>query len=536
MNQPQYTQGSIVYHIVYMSILSAIGLLSIFLVDLVDLYFLSLLGEEELASAVGFSGTILFFTIAISIGLMIAMGALVSRSVGAKQIEAARDYTVNILVICILLGSFIGLIVWIFIPDLLSLMGAKGRTLELSTDYLRIIVPSLPILCIGMSASGALRAVGDAKHAMYVTLLAGLINAVLDPIFIFTFGLGIKGAAWASVLARVGMMVYALYLINNKHQLLTKFNLESFKKDLAEIFQISIPAILTNIATPIGNVYIMYSLAKFGDSAVAGFSIIGRVIPVAFCLIFALSSAVGPIIGQNHGALQYQRVRDTLSYSFLLTIVYTIIISIILYFLKDWLVLLFNSKGEAARLIRLFCIWVSILTVFRGFLFVANASFNNLGKAKYSTVMNFGKATLGTIPFVYYGAIHYGAFGVMLFEALGAVLFGIISTLLAYNVVKKLEINHGTTDLDEDLVPAHISETQHLGSSSSSLARAVECSTYEQGFWKRQVTNIKKDDKKAALRSHLKTLLRLIVLFQYKGDFHINTILGDFSIINQYLL
>jgi putative MATE family efflux protein len=462
----------------------------------VDLYFLSLLGEVELASAVGFSGTILFFTIAISIGLMIAMGALVSRSIGAQQFEAAKKYTVNILVICILFGSFVGLIVWIFIPELLSLMGAKGRTLELSTDYLRIIIPSLPILCIGMAASGALRAVGDAKHAMYVTLFAGLINAVLDPIFIFTLGLGIKGAAWASVLARVGMMVYAMYLINRKHQLLTKFNFDSFKKDLSEIFQILIPAILTNIATPIGNVYIMYNLAKFGDSAVAGFSIIGRILPVAFCLIFALSSAVGPIIGQNHGALQYQRVKDTLTYSFLLTIVYTIVISLILYIVKDWLVLLFNSQGEAANLIRLFCIWVSILTAFRGFLFVANASFNNLGKAKYSTVMNFGKATLGTIPFVYYGSIHYGAFGIMLFEALGAVLFGIISTILAYHVVKKLEANQGTIVLEPDNMSAHISETQHLGASSSSLARAVECSTYEQGFWKRQVTNIKKMIKK----------------------------------------
>ena len=82
---------------------------------------------------------------------------------------------------------------------------------------------------------------------------------------------------------------------------------------------------------------------------------------------------------------------------------------------------------------------MAILTAFRGFLFVANASFNNLGKAKYSTVMNFGKATLGTIPFVYYGATHYGAFGIMLFEALGAVLFGLISTVLAYNVVSKFE-------------------------------------------------------------------------------------------------
>lgn len=495
MAQAQYTQGSIVKHIIHMSILSAIGLLSIFLVDLVDLYFLSLLGEEELASAVGFAGTILFFTIAISIGLMIAMGALVSRSVGEENIGAACQYTVNILVICLALGSAVGFLVWIFIPDLLTMMGAKDRTLELATDYLRIIVPSLPVLCIGMSASGALRAVGDAKNAMYVTLFAGFINATLDPLFIFTFGWGIKGAAWASVAARVGMMVLAMHWVRNKHNLICRFQYDKFKQSLREIFQISVPAILTNIATPIGNVYIMYSLAKFGDSAVAGFSIVGRIMPVAFCLIFALSSAVGPIIGQNHGAGNYQRVRATLTHSFLLTVYYTIVVSILLFLLKDSLVVMFSAQGEAASLIRDFCIWVAILTAFRGFLFVANASFNNLDKAKYSTVMNFGKATLGTIPFVYYGAQNYGAFGIMLFEAFGAVMFGIISTVLAYRVVKKLENN--SLQPEPDLVSMQLSEAQQLGGTSSPLARAVKCTTYEQGFWKRQVGHLRKLVKKS---------------------------------------
>jgi len=463
--QAHYTEGSIYKHIITMSVMSAIGLLSIFVVDLVDLYFLSLLGEIEMASAIGFAGTILFFTIAISIGFMISMGALVSRSIGSKNTAAAKQFTVNILVLCFIVGSLIGFVVWFYTPELLTTMGAKGRTLELSTAYLSIIVPSLPILCIGMAATGALRSVGDAKQGMFVTLLAGILNAIFDPIFIFVLDMGIQGAAWASVLARIGMMFYAMYFVVSKHKLICSFNLNKFFSDLHEISKIAVPSILTNIATPIGNAYIMFTLANFGDSAVAGFSIVGRILPVAFCLVFAISGAVGPIIGQNHGALLYDRVRQTIAKSFVVIALYSLVISLLLFVIKDSIVRVFNAEGEAAYLIIMFCIWVAILTLFRGFLFVANASFNNLGKAQYSTVMNFGKATLGTVPFVYYGAQYYGAFGVMLFEAFGAVVFGLISSALAFSLVNRLEKRHHTKK--DEGVFSHISETQHLGATSS---------------------------------------------------------------------
>lgn len=439
--QAQFTQGSIYKHILIMASMSAIGLLSIFIVDLVDLYFLSLLGEIEMASAIGFSGIILFFTVAISIGLMIAMGALVAKSIGAKDVTAAKQYTTNVLVICIIVGIIVGFFAWLFCADILEAMGAKGRSLELSTTYLSILLPSLPILCVGMGAAGALRAVGDAKHGMLTTLVAGIVNAILDPIFIFVFDMGIAGAAWASVLARVAMMIYALYFVVKKHDLMAKFNYSQFKMDLVAIGNVAVPAVLTNIATPIGNAYIMFVLADFGDSAVAGFAIIGRLLPVAFCLVFSISGAVGPIIGQNHGAKFYHRVKQTISKSYIIITLYGIVVSFALFLLKDAIVNLFNVDEEAGILITQFCIWVAILTIFRGFLFVANASFNNLDKAKYSTFMNFGKATVGTIPFVYFGAKYYGAFGIMLFEAIGAIVFGLIASFVAYRVVKQLEIN-----------------------------------------------------------------------------------------------
>ncbi len=138
----------------------------------------------------------------------------------------------------------------------------------------------------------------------------------------------------------------------------------------------------------------------------------------------------------------YDRVRSTISKSFVIIAVYSALVSALLFLVKQQLVDVFNADRVAAELIIMFCVWVAILSVFRGFLFVANASFNNLGKAKYSTLMNFGKATLGTIPFVYLGAKYYGAFGVILFEAIGAIVFGVIASVLAFKVINRLESQH----------------------------------------------------------------------------------------------
>ena len=162
------------------------------------MFFLSLLGEVELAAAVGFAGTILFFTTSISIGLSIAMGALVSRALGrggADGQDEARRYAINNYIFGLICAVVVVLVLWPSIPALLSALGATGRTHELATGYLRIVVPSMPLLSLGMASGGVLRATGDARRAMYIALSGGLANAVFDPLLIFGLDLGIDGAA-----------------------------------------------------------------------------------------------------------------------------------------------------------------------------------------------------------------------------------------------------------------------------------------------------------------------------------------------------
>lgn len=434
----KFVSGNIFQHIVIMSSTNAVGLTALFLVDLADLFFISLLGETELAAAVGYAGTIAFFTTSIGIGLSIAMTALVSRAIGQQNRKKARRLVINILVTGFIISSLVSAIAWIFTPELVSLIGAKGVTHQLAVEYLRILLPSLPILSIAMGAGAALRSVGDAKRAMYSTLAGGGVNAVLDPLFIFALGMGLHGAAVASVIARFAVVWVALYGVTNTHKLLGHFRYKTWIEDQKEIFKVAIPAITTNIATPIGNAYVTMMIASFGDSYVAGWAVVGRLLPVAFGMIFAMSGAAGPIIGQNFGAEQYDRVRLTLKRSLQFTSGYVALMALLIYFIQDHLINAFGAQGDAAQLIRFYCTWLCISFIFNGILFIANAAFNNLGYPTTSTVMNIGKATIGTIPLVYFGGQWFGAIGVVAGQAVGSIIFGLIAWGWAQRILKNL--------------------------------------------------------------------------------------------------
>ncbi|PML01601.1 MATE family efflux transporter [Vibrio breoganii] len=425
--QAKFVEGSTMRHILTMSGAGSIGLMSLFIVDLLDMMFISMLGQVELAAAVGFAGTIIFFSTSISIGTSIAMGALVSKELGAKRVQSARHLVINVLVTAFLVNAVITGVMTYYIPELLQLIGAKGAAFEHAKDYMYILLPSTPIVALGMAAGAALRAAGDAKRSMMATIWGGVVNAILDPIFIFVFMWNVEGAALASVVSRFTVLAFSLAPLIKHHDLVGKFRYKQWLISQRAIFAIALPAIFTNIATPIGNAIVTSSIAQYGEDFVAGFAVVGRLTPVVFAAIFALSGAVGPIIGQNYGADRIDRVKETLLNSLIVVSIYCVTVSLVLYLLQSFIVSGFNLTGDADVLVRTFCTFVAVTFLFNGAQFVANTSFNNLGKPLYSTALNVGKATVGTIPFVYIGSAWFGALGVLYGQAVGNIVFGLIA-------------------------------------------------------------------------------------------------------------
>ena len=435
---PRFVSGSTLRHVVVMTATGAIGLIAIFFVDLLSLLYISWLGDPRLTAGVGLATIVLFLATSINVGLMIAIGALVSRSLGAGERQRARRLGGTTVTLTALTAILVAVVLLASLSTLLDLLGASSDTSRVAQRFLWITLPSNVFLALGMGLSGVLRAVGDAKRAMYVTLSGAVLTVALDPLLIFGFGLGTDGAALATVVSRCLFALVGLHGAVKVHDLVARPRLADVVADVRPMFAIAVPAVLTNVATPVASAFFAGILARFGDQAIAGIAIVDRLVPVAFGGLFALSGAIGPILGQNWGAGRYGRMRQALRDGVLFLSVYVAIVWALLLVLRWPIAHAFNATGVAADIVTFFCLISGPTWFVVGLLFLANASFNNLGSPLLSTLFNWGRATLGTMPFAWLGAKAGGPEGAFVGWAAGSALFGAAAIWTAFWTIRKL--------------------------------------------------------------------------------------------------
>ena len=434
----RFVSGSILRHVVVMSTTGSVGLMAIFAVDLLSLFYVSKLGDPALTAAVGFASIVQFFAIAINIGLMIAASALVSRAIGAGDPAGARRLATSVTVHCAIASALLAALLLAVLDPLLSAIGAEGHTLDVAKRFLWISLPSNLLLGPGMLFTGLLRAVGAAREAMYVTLGGGIVTIFVDPLLIFGFGLGVDGAALAVCVARVTFVAIGWAGVR-RYRLLEPPRLAAVLGDLPLVARIALPAVLTNLAPSVASAFVAHALSDFGPAAIAGNVVIDRLAPVAFCGLFAMSGSIGPILGQNWGAGRFDRMRGVLRVGAGVTALYVVLVWMLLALARGPLAGAFELKGVAADLFGFFCLVSGPVWFFNGLLFLGNASFNNLGFPFLSTLLNWGRATVGTVPPALLGAAWYGPEGVIAGTGIGSVAFGVAGLALAFGTVGRLE-------------------------------------------------------------------------------------------------
>lgn len=430
--------GSTMRHVLLMTGASSIGLVAMFVVDVADLFFITMLGDQQLVAAVGFSGTLLFFLLSLGIGLQIALGALVARSEGRGDRHLAGEYCTSAIAVSVSVAVLCAIGAYALLPELLTLLGASGNTLDHAIRYTQIQLLGVPVLILTMCLSSALRAVGDARRSMLAMVFGAVANALLDPLFIFYFGWGIEGAAWASVVARFVILAYSASALLRVHRLPRTVSPSTLRAQTPAIALIAVPAVLTNLATPLANSLVLRIMADFGDGAVAALAAMARLAPLSFAAVFAVSGAVGPIIAQNAGAGRYDRVRNTLRDASTFIFIYVGVVWLLLVLAAGPVTAAFTTSEAAASLVRFYLFVMPGAFAVNGLLFVANASFNNLGRAYLATLFNYAKVFLGIVPAAYIGAVYFGPRGVMVGEGVGMVLFGALGMVTASLLVRRL--------------------------------------------------------------------------------------------------
>lgn len=439
MSDGRFLSGSTMGHVVRMTATGALGITFVFLVDAANLVWIAQLGDPQLVAAIGFAFAIQFFSVSSGVGLMIACTALVSRSIGLRDSETAKVQAGSAMAIAVAFQACVAALVVLFRHELVAMAGASGDTAALAARYLAFTVPSLVFMSVGLIASGVLRADGFGAKAMYITLLSGAVLMVVDPILILGLGLGLDGAAIGLVIFRVALMALGLYFAVFQQRLVVWPGVSGALRYSRPYLFVALPAIATQMATPVGNYLLTIVMAPFGDDAVAAWAVVGRLTVLAFGGIFALSGAIGGIFGQNFGAGDMVRVRSTYRDALVFCLIYTLGMWIVLYSVTPVVAGLFGLTGQGADVLNAFTTIGVGGFIFVGALFVSSAAFNNLGKPARSTVLNWTKEAVLGWPAAVFMAGAFGASGVIYGQAAAGALVGTIGCIWGWVYVQNLQ-------------------------------------------------------------------------------------------------
>ena len=291
-----------------------IGIIAIFAMNAIDTFFVAMLGHTELA-AMSFTFPVVSFVASIALGVGIGATSVVSRAIGAGRHDEVRRLTTDALALGLVVVGVTVAIGLLTIDPLFRALGATDDTMPLVRTYMTIWYLGVPFVVVPMVGNSAIRATGDTRTPARIMIGAALANAVLDPLFIFGLGpfpeLGMAGAALTTVVSRAFTLVFALWILI-KRERMVEFSQPPLRVALASwraVLAVGAPAAATNVVAPVSIGVLTGVVATFGEPAVAAFGAGGRVESIALVLPIAVSTALGPFVGQNWGADRADRVR-----------------------------------------------------------------------------------------------------------------------------------------------------------------------------------------------------------------------------------
>ena len=439
------TESPVFKTLLKMSVPMSWGIFSIIGFNLADTYFIGNLGKQELA-AISLTFPVVTFFASIALGVATAGSSLISRSLGEGNQEKVRRYTSDMMTFALLLVLVFVFVGFSSMDEIFTLLGAGPELLPLIKEYMSVWYSGMIFVALPMAGNGAIRAQGDTKTASLIMMVAALTNIILDPIMIFGWGpipaMGIKGAAWATVIARAFTMVASLYVLRFKYNML-EFKPPKIKDAIdswREILFIGLPAAGSNMVTPLSLSIVTAIIARISDESMAAFGVVSRVESFALIFILAVSSSMGPIVGQNFGAQKIKRIQTALNSSVMIALLWSGFMAFALSNLGGWIMPLFNSDPHVVEIGLLYFQIVPISFGFLGMRLIACASYNAIGKPFSSTMLVLFNLVVLYLPLVYFGSREYGMKGVFYAGAFSNLITGLISFYLIRSTIKSHDI------------------------------------------------------------------------------------------------
>ena len=385
--------------IVAMAIPGIISMLVQSLYNIVDSIFVASISEQAL-TALSLAFPIQIIIIALFVGLGIGLNSVISRRLGEKNTDEAINTAEH--------GFLLGLILWailavvgIFVPRwFFSLFTSDPVIIEYATQYTTIILLFSFGLIFAQVCMSIMQATGDMVSSMKIQLTGAIVNLILDPIFIFVFGLGVKGAAIATVIGQVMAMLFAFYLMFKRDKGL-KLNLRKFHfnpKITKNILSVGLPAMIMQGLGSVMLAGINFILGGFNETSIAVFGAYFKVQSLIFMPVFGLSQGTMPVIGYNFGAKNKRRVLDAVKFSSTVAFCIMAFGTIVFQFFPGLLLKMFSSTPEMMKIgLPAFRILSAAFPV-AGVLILFSTAFQAIGDAYKSMIMSFVRQIVVLLP------------------------------------------------------------------------------------------------------------------------------------------
>lgn len=431
--KPSLTNDEIKPTLIAMTVPMLLGMLTLMTFNLVDTFFISMLGTEQLA-AISFTFPVSFSLISPAIGLSIGTSAVIAKALGAGQLTEARTDGLVALWLSAALVMVLAVVGFVFTDAMFGAMGAKQTILLYIRQYMDIWFAGAVLLVLPMVGNAILRAAGDTKTPSIIMACSGLVNAVLDPILIFGWGtipaMGMQGAALATLISWVSGSALILYLLVRRDLISTSWiPLSQLLKICRKILRIGLPAAGANMLTPLAMAVLTAMMASYGAAAVAAFGVGARLESIACLVVLALSMTLPPFVSQNFGAGKLLRVQQAYRLCGRFVMLWQFAVYLLMAALALPLARLFSAETAVVSIICVF-IWIVPLAYgLQGITILTNSSFNALHRPGSALLLSIVRLFVFYVPLAWLGGTLYGVTGVFI----GCVVANLLTAAVAWH-------------------------------------------------------------------------------------------------------
>ena len=395
--------------LVSMSVPISIGMLSTFLFQIIDTYFVGQLGANALA-ALSFASTVYFLVVGLFMGLAVGVSIIIGTAKGAGNSSRVNQTAVVAIFLSFTASAILSVFGILWVDPIFTVMGANEVILPLIKQYVIPLFYGMPLLTAGLVGGGVLRATGNIKKPEVIMGIAGVINLVLDYCLIFgKLGfpeMGIKGAALATVSSWIFIIIGMLFLLSRDRLLSVsaKETLRRLLPTIGDISRLGLPTILTQIVGPLTLIYLTYLLARQAPEAVAAFGVASRIETLLLIGILGVSTAITPFIAQNLGAKQHLRIDESIAFGGRASTYLGLIICVLLLLFIKPIATLFSEDVQVIAHTTQYFYLVGVSYIFYGLFVITSSIFNGT-----SITCKFFKDHAGKIT-GFYGAAYANGF------------------------------------------------------------------------------------------------------------------------------